>query len=1435
MGAQQTKERIVPTGSTARQTRKQPRNLKESRLVGSNIFTEHSEALLQSRPLPHIPALPDGDPPSGSSIQPISQVNIQQHAGVPSTGLLEAANRWTSKENLLAQEEDDPQLFVALYDFQAGGENQLSLKKGEQVRILSYNKSGEWCEAHSSTGQVGWVPSNYVTPVNSLEKHSWYHGRISRNNTEYLLRSGINGSFLVRESESSPGQRSISLRYEGRVYHYRINEDSEGKIMLQQFGRKSRGHPMYVTNESKFNTLAELVHHHSMLADGLITQLLYPAPKHNKPTVFPLSPEPDEWEINRTDIVMRHKLGGGQYGDVYEAVWKRYNMTVAVKTLKEDTMALKDFLEEAAIMKEMKHRNLVQLLGVCTREPPFYIITEFMSKGNLLDYLRNESKHQINAVVLMHMATQIASGMSYLESRNFIHRDLAARNCLVGENHLVKVADFGLARLMRDDTYTAHAGAKFPIKWTAPEGLAYNKFSTKSDVWAFGILLWEIATYGMSPYPGVDLTDVYHMLEKGYRMECPPGCPPKVYELMRQCWQWSAADRPTFKEIHHSLENMFQESSITEEVEKQLQGGGEIPLLSYKKSQTGSTGNIHGLVLVSEPLPSSDTISSVTKLSTFTGGLSSKNNSNIVQMRRSTNKKGKQAPAPPKRTSLLSSCSSFRDSAYQEQDTQNTETNAMTLDDATDLNGGCEIEEDGEGSQGTAEPNFISQPSTSPEPIPGLVCTQKQIKPRPYPSKEPVPQKLVQVGALEVQNVKRAINRYGTLPKGARIGAYLESLRQSGMPSNQESTSVASSIASSSVEQHETTHDGSQHRSLSPRQSNLRSQPQMTRSNSSSGVVNTYQPPNSPRGRVVAVRKSNQSDGVGLRTFRVSSNSNFRTASPSRSVQPSLADLEFPPPPADLPPPPDETFSGLEQVDLPPPISCTDVSQVRSPLSIRKAKSTDWRTKEEESEQQEDRNDVSNSEPSVKEASSRFGVNLRRRETQDSLCRNSNNKRTGFKSRIETIEPAAPPEEAPPPPPPPPPPISTNTPPDSFERKPGMKEMLELKLINEIKQSAETKHGVTTKKTGVTSSTPSAPLDPASQLLSELCASFNMEAGQRHAQNEYAVSTLKTNEVTQDQQQQIHNTHKDSSLSSPVTDSILSSGNVGFKLKRVDKRNNPQKEETSDGQIIDFKARLRKVENAEKEKPSEERSNVTEQSSESEEQQDDKRRSTGSISSLKKLWENKESCDSQPHSPKLSVRGNSGKPDTFDQTEDSPEDHSGASTRSQSSGSKSDARLWPPPEPEKPVVPAKPLKPLCSSAKHFCSSIYATPNCTKSQSTEDDLSKQNTDSRTAKQAVLELSTLIESSVLNLKSNSTIVMTSWLQLSDKVGLLHGMCTNLADSGIAPHARFQFRELLARLELQARQLRAAGTRNVTENTRLLTDLQNTIKDVVNAVQR
>ncbi|XP_053772034.1 tyrosine-protein kinase ABL2 isoform X9 [Desmodus rotundus] len=523
-GLQQPQPRGIRGSSAARPSGRRRDLAGRTTEAGFNIFTQH-EALHR---------------PYGCDVEPQA---------------LNEAIRWSSKENLLGATESDPNLFVALYDFVASGDNTLSITKGEKLRVLGYNQNGEWSEVRSKNGQ-GWVPSNYITPVNSLEKHSWYHGPVSRSAAEYLLSSLINGSFLVRESESSPGQLSISLRYEGRVYHYRINTTTDGKV--------------YVTTESRFSTLAELVHHHSTVADGLVTTLHYPAPKCNKPTVYGVSPIHDKWEMERTDITMKHKLGGGQYGEVYVGVWKKYSLTVAVKTLKEDTMEVEEFLKEAAVMKEIKHPNLVQLLGVCTLEPPFYIVTEYMPYGNLLDYLRECNREEVTAVVLLYMATQISSAMEYLEKKNFIHRDLAARNCLVGENHVVKVADFGLSRLMTGDTYTAHAGAKFPIKWTAPESLAYNTFSIKSDVWAFGVLLWEIATYGMSPYPGIDLSQVYDLLEKGYRMEQPEGCPPKVYELMRACWKWSPADRPSFAETHQAFETMFHDSSISEEVAEEL-------------------------------------------------------------------------------------------------------------------------------------------------------------------------------------------------------------------------------------------------------------------------------------------------------------------------------------------------------------------------------------------------------------------------------------------------------------------------------------------------------------------------------------------------------------------------------------------------------------------------------------------------------------------------------------------------------------------------------------------------------------------------------------------------------------------------------------------------------------------------------------------------
>nr|NP_001261963.1 Abl tyrosine kinase, isoform G [Drosophila melanogaster]AGB94656.1 Abl tyrosine kinase, isoform G [Drosophila melanogaster] len=1421
--------------------------------VGLNIFTEHNgtkhssfrghpgkyhmnlEALLQSRPLPHIPA--------GSTAASLlaDAAELQQHqqdsGGLglqgsslggghsSTTSVFESAHRWTSKENLLAPgpEEDDPQLFVALYDFQAGGENQLSLKKGEQVRILSYNKSGEWCEAHSDSGNVGWVPSNYVTPLNSLEKHSWYHGPISRNAAEYLLSSGINGSFLVRESESSPGQRSISLRYEGRVYHYRISEDPDGKV--------------FVTQEAKFNTLAELVHHHSVPHEGhgLITPLLYPAPKQNKPTVFPLSPEPDEWEICRTDIMMKHKLGGGQYGEVYEAVWKRYGNTVAVKTLKEDTMALKDFLEEAAIMKEMKHPNLVQLIGVCTREPPFYIITEFMSHGNLLDFLRSAGRETLDAVALLYMATQIASGMSYLESRNYIHRDLAARNCLVGDNKLVKVADFGLARLMRDDTYTAHAGAKFPIKWTAPEGLAYNKFSTKSDVWAFGVLLWEIATYGMSPYPAIDLTDVYHKLDKGYRMERPPGCPPEVYDLMRQCWQWDATDRPTFKSIHHALEHMFQESSITEAVEKQLNanatsasssapstsgvatGGGATTTTAASgcassSSATASLSLTPQMVKKGLPggqaltpnahhndphqqqasTPMSETGSTSTKLSTF----SSQGKGN-VQMRRTTNKQGKQAPAPPKRTSLLSSS---RDSTYREEDPANArcnfiddlstnglarDINSLTqrYDSETDPAADPDTDATGDsleqslsqviaapvtnkmqhslhsgGGGGGIGPRSSQQHSSFKRPTGTPVMGNRGLETRQSkrsqlhsqapgpgpPSTQPhhgnngvvTSAHPITVGALDVMNVKQVVNRYGTLPKGARIGAYLDSLEDSSeaapaLPATAPSLPPANGHATPPAAR------------LNPKASPIPPQ-QMIRSNSSGGVTMQNNAAASLN-KLQRHRTTTEGTMMTFSSFRAggSSSSPKRSASGVASgVQPALANLEFPPPPLDLPPPPEEFEGGPPP---PPPAPESAVQAIQQHLHAQLPNNGNISNGNGTNNNDSSHNDVSNIAPSVEEASSRFGVSLRKREPSTDSC------------------------------------SSLGSPPEDLKEK----------LITEIKAAGKD----TAPASHLANGSGIAVVDPVSLLVTELAESMNLP------------------KPPPQQQQKLTNGNSTGS---------------GFKaqLKKVEpkKMSAPMPKAEPANTIIDFKAHLRRVDK-EKEPATPAPAPATVAVA-----NNANCNTTGTLNrkedGSKKFSQAMQKTEIKIDVTNSNVEADAGAAGEGDlgkrrSTDDEEQSHTeGLGSGGQGSADMTQSLYEQKPQiQQKPAVPHKPTK----------LTIYATPIA---KLTEPASSASST--QISRESILELVGLLEGSLKH--PVNAIAGSQWLQLSDKLNILHNSCVIFAENGaMPPHSKFQFRELVTRVEAQSQHLRSAGSKNVQDNERLVAEVGQSLRQISNALNR
>ncbi|CDQ90040.1 unnamed protein product [Oncorhynchus mykiss] len=271
----------------------------------------------------------------------------------------------------------------------------------------------------------------------------------------------------------------------------------------------------------------------------------------------------DPWEIKRSSIKLGRRLGEGFFGVVYQGLYN--NTPVAVKTLRHGTMDPRDFLKEAQIMKTMEHPNLIQLLAVCTEEP-IYIITELMKNGSLLDYLKvRVGRLHLNDQI--EMAAQVASGMAYLEMKKYIHRDLAARNVLVGENNVYKVADFGLARVLQappmlwnqTNLYYIPVGkAIFPLRWTAPEAIANEKFTIKCDVWSFGILLYEIMTFGQMPYPNMNDSQVKQKVPNGYRMPRPvdPYCSQDMYKIMLDCWKGNKNDRPTFEALKMSLRNV---------------------------------------------------------------------------------------------------------------------------------------------------------------------------------------------------------------------------------------------------------------------------------------------------------------------------------------------------------------------------------------------------------------------------------------------------------------------------------------------------------------------------------------------------------------------------------------------------------------------------------------------------------------------------------------------------------------------------------------------------------------------------------------------------------------------------------------------------------------------------------------------------------------
>lgn len=433
-------------------------------------------------------------------------------------------------------------LFVALFDYDARTEDDLCFKRGETLEIMN-DLQGDWWYARSlKTGKCGFIPSNYVARDKSIDAQPWYFGKLRRIDAEKLLMLAVNdhGAFLVRDSESRQNEFSLSVRDGAVVKHYRIRQLDNGGF--------------FIARRVAFGTLQELVQHYQEDADGLCVVLTKAAMKIETPMTSTFTHD-DQWEIDRRSLRLIRQVGAGQFGEVWEARWNG-SMPVAVKKLKPgSTACVNDFLAEAQLMKRLRHPKLLQLYAVCTREEPFLIVTELMQE-NLLHFLQGHGR-MCNIQQLVDISAQIASGMSYLEEKNFIHRDLAARNILISHPFIVKIADFGLARLIRENEYEARVGARFPIKWTAPEAANYNKFTVKSDVWSFGILLTELVTFGRIPYPGMTNAEVLQKVENGYRMPCPPGCPIVLYETMLQCWHKDPEKRPTFETLQWKLEELF--------------------------------------------------------------------------------------------------------------------------------------------------------------------------------------------------------------------------------------------------------------------------------------------------------------------------------------------------------------------------------------------------------------------------------------------------------------------------------------------------------------------------------------------------------------------------------------------------------------------------------------------------------------------------------------------------------------------------------------------------------------------------------------------------------------------------------------------------------------------------------------------------------------
>ncbi|XP_050165941.1 tyrosine-protein kinase Fes/Fps isoform X2 [Myiozetetes cayanensis] len=368
---------------------------------------------------------------------------------------------------------------------------------------------------------------NHITGIFSPKYSVWYHGAIPRSEVQELLT--CSGDFLVRESQGKQ-EYVLSVLWDGQPRHFIIQAADN----------------MFRLEGDSFPTIPLLIQH--------LLQSQQPITRKSGIVLARAVPK-DKWVLNHEDVLLGERIGRGNFGEVFSGRLRADNTAVAVKSCRETLPPeLKaKFLQEARILKQYRHPNIVRLIGVCTQKQPIYIVMELVQGGDFLSFLRSEGPH-LRLKELVRMTENAAAGMEYLESKHCIHRDLAARNCLVTERNTLKISDFGMSRQEEDGIYASTGGMKqIPVKWTAPEALNYGRYSSESDVWSFGILLWEAFSLGAIPYANLSNQQTREAVEQGVRLDPPQQCPEEVYQLMQRCWEYDPHKRPSFSTIHQEL------------------------------------------------------------------------------------------------------------------------------------------------------------------------------------------------------------------------------------------------------------------------------------------------------------------------------------------------------------------------------------------------------------------------------------------------------------------------------------------------------------------------------------------------------------------------------------------------------------------------------------------------------------------------------------------------------------------------------------------------------------------------------------------------------------------------------------------------------------------------------------------------------------------